>query len=300
MTEVKVLGTACAVTWLTWSVACTHDAGDDRHLRELATPVWQDCASVPTKTPYDVFFQHGDASRRLALAGEVSDVLEHLSRFRQVYLASGKPVEVFPAMYFETTLAVFDLALRSGSPGAPVHLEMVIRFHDAHAFNRQAFERGDEDGVEPHWRPYFRRASAPRPPNADRPDFEETTRVLMNGIDAHVVYDEPRLLRYMRDQERVPPAVLTEEFARVDEVFAEASIRTLGAIRTALKISPDSRHERTFLAGAARVREQRKKALALALSDEALPTTRPQPVLAHNVNSRTFFPADLMARGLCR
>ena len=83
MAEVKDLGAACAVAWLVWSGACARDTGNERRRRALTPPAWLECQSLQTRTPYDAFFQHGDANLKLALAGEVSDVLESLSASRE-------------------------------------------------------------------------------------------------------------------------------------------------------------------------------------------------------------------------
>ena len=113
------------------------------------------CDALEVTTVYDDFLKSGDSEKRIAIAGEVSDILLELSRSRDRFLSGKDPVDLFPALYFHTTIRALDVAMRSRSDKRPYLLIMVKGFYAGYRYNREIYQKTGASRVEKHWRGYY-------------------------------------------------------------------------------------------------------------------------------------------------
>ena len=279
------------------SYGCAAGGNGEQAVPEMPPVEWKDCATVKTKTEFDGYFRHVDSMERLATAGKTSDVLQELSKSRQAFFRNQDPVELYPTLYFHTTSLIFEIALKDESNNGPLLLDMVVTFFDSYKYNRLAFEKGGVKSVEPHWQRFYEMAGRRR---SKSPDLDIAVEILAEGDDAHIVYDTPRFVRTLSNKSSAEIEVLKTEYFRIDDIFYEASKRMLGDLRKAYELPVNAEDERMFLSGGAYVRYLRKRSWELGMGKSDLATKVTIPRFEHNTGSRTFFPKELMDRGLCR
>jgi hypothetical protein len=254
------------------------------------------CSPNRPPTEFDRYFDDTDFAGRLEKAGEVSAILEKLAAEREMFLKTGDYRYIFPILYFHTTNNIFNDAIRSKSPNPHLKLEMVIRFYDAYKSNADLFEKGGAEAVEPHWKNYFRKAE-----KFDRgtKDIDTATEVLLDGIDAHVNYDIPRFVRYFAEKRPEQKQLLKREFEDIDSVFQRAADSAFENILHSLRLEDTEFNRKLYKFGASYIIYARKKAWELGVGKNSLPTDRSQPVFEHNMDSRKFFPPELLKSGIC-
>ncbi|MCB1023276.1 MAG: hypothetical protein KDB79_02730, partial [Acidobacteria bacterium] len=247
------------------------------------------------------FLDHEDFEARLVKAREISAILEELENSRKKFLAAGNFLELFPTVYYYTTKFEFERVVANKTRYPLEKMEMIIRFFDAYKYNREAFEKGGTKAVEPHWKKYYEKAQAANNAVKFEDKYDTATEILLDGIDAHLVYDLPRFVRYFSLNSRKPIAELKEEYDALDEVLSFAAAQTDRDILNSFKISPngESAYE-MFFSGAAYLKNSRKMAWDLGVSRKPLLTKEAQPVLRHNASSTKFLPTALKEKGVCR
>ena len=250
------------------------------------------------------FFDHEDLELRLKKAGEVSGILEKLGSSREKFLETGDFKELFPTLYFHTTKLEFDKVLGNKTQNPIEKLEMIISFFDAYQFNRELFEKGGPGAVEPHWKTYFEKAVAANESGAVGDKYDKMTELMFDGVDAHVVYDLPRFVRYFTSKKPERVAELKQEYNGIDSVFVEAAQNANGDILKALEAlgvkRPGKNGDSMFKSGASYIIVARKNSWDIGVSSQPLLTKGPQPVLKRDSNSRKYFPPDVLKTGICR
>ena len=231
----------------------------------------------------------------LKKAGQVSSVLEELEKYREDFLRTGNLINLFPALYFHTTYGEFKNILLNESEHPIEMLDMIIAFYDAYKMNRELFEKGGVKAVEPHWRNYYKRALKGNKEKSK--SFGLITEILLDGIDAHVIYDLPRAIRFKISGRQTALAEIKAEFDKMDFVFSEASEGINQDIVNGLKASNLLLFlDKTFNLGPVYVIYGRKKAWELAVSEKRLPTKKSQPEYLYNPDSRNYFSKEFLER----
>lgn len=218
-------------------------------------------------------------------------ILDDLSNRRNRFLDTGDYLEVFPALYFNTTVIDLDHILHIDSNKAAFFLDVMLVFYDAFETNRRAYERGGVGAVEPHWRGYYRRASQL---NRKRTASEfDLLMLILDGVDAHLA-DLPRALRFVSVVYRTPLDAFKSEYDSMDSLFSSVVERFYSDIQQALKIrSRIISLEGRFGFGSNYVIYARQKAWEIASKNLPLRTKKPQPVLHHRELNEARFIAVL-------
>ncbi len=262
---------------------------------------WKSCEKQCDPTEALPFFDHEDFELRLKKAGKVSGILERLGESREKFLKAGDFRELFPVIYFHTTNEIFKRVLANKSQNPVEKLELIIGFFDAYQFNRELFEKGGPDSVEPHWKKYFEKAVAANESGAVGDKYDKMTEIMFDGIDAHVVYDLPRFVRYFTSKKPEGVAEIEKEYNGIDSVFVEAAQKANADILEATGVADnDKTGNNIFKSGVSYIIVARKKSWELGIGSEPLLTKKPQPVLKHEPSSRTYFPTDVSKPGICR
>lgn len=229
-----------------------------------------------------------DSGEFLKKAEQVLSILEELGTYREDFLRTGNLIYLFPALYFHTTQAEFKNVLTNESQHPVEMLGMIIAFYDAYKMNLELFKKGGIKSVEPHWKKYYKNALKGNKENSKSTGL--IIEVLLDGIDAHVVYDLPRSIRFILSGSSASRSEIKNEFDKMDAVFAGASeeinrdiIKGLKASKLLLLL------DKTFNLGSNYVIYGRKKAWESAVSEKSLPTRKPQPEYNHISDPRKFF-----------
>lgn len=275
--------------------------GKERNrLNKKMKKIRKDYSRVCVPTRFDAFFNREDFEMRLKSAGQVSDILEELANSRENFLKTGDFIELFPALYFHTTKGIFNDVLADRYVYPTETMDMMLRFYDSYKMNRELFEQGGADAVEPHWKKYYQKAINGNKLTSKSEKFSQTIDVLISAIEAHLV-DLSRLVRYITSNSLVSKSELKVEFDRMDSVFENAAKQaiqdTIKAFAARKSVVPA---DEMFGLGAAYIISARKNSWNSGVSSQPLPTKKPQPVYKHNPNSRRFFPKEFFERGICR
>lgn len=221
----------------------------------------------------------------------VSAILDDLALRRQAFRLKAANVELFPTLYYHATLAEFRHAATLKPDETEMILDLIIVFYDAYAHNRALFESRGAEGVEKHWRRYYRGVSQK---NSLQPG--EFTNLLLDGVDAHLT-DLARALRYTFGRVKLTNAEMKTLYYSLDSAFGPIAKATEEDIQSVRK-DPLMVFESAFGMGNAYVIHARHRAWEEAVAKGDLRAKRPQPVLPHEKRSRTYF--TLTAEAGCR
>lgn len=224
-------------------------------------------------------------------AGRVSGILEELAKHREHFLATGDAVDLFPLPYFHSTKAEFDRAISGESLIPEITLDLIIAFYEAYEMNRMRFDSGGAESVEKHWKRYYRGAVAA---NRSHTKSEAAiAAILLDGVDAHIVYDLPRAIRSIVSTSPKPLAQLKLEYDKMDMLFYDVAERTNRDIVAGRKVAGQvASLDKVFGLSANYVIHSRNLAWELAVSGKRLPTKREQPFFEHDDRSRVYFAVD--------
>lgn len=220
-------------------------------------------------------------------AEQVSGILDELSKSRERFLESGDLIELFPTLYYHTTVAQFREALSQEPQMAGELLDLIIAFYDAYLSNRQRFDSSGAKAAEAHWKAYYQRATEQN--RAKTVDTPTILAILLYGVDAHLT-DLARSIRYSLTRNRVTVEEFRNVYFKLDPIFYPVAAAANNDISAGRKL--DERimgFENTFGLGARYVIMERDKAWKEATASGPLRAAAPQPVLPLKKGSTTFF-----------
>jgi hypothetical protein len=215
-------------------------------------------------------------------AETVSAILDDLALRRQAFRLTAANVDLFPTLYYHATLAEFRHAVTLEPDQAETILDLIIVFYDAYQYNRSLFEHRGVEGVEKHWRRYYRGASQK---SGLQP--VEFTNLLLDGVDAHLT-DLARALRYTFGRMKLSNAAMKTLYYSLDGEFGPIAKATEEDIQSVRK-DPLIVLESTFGMGGTYVIHARHRAWESAVAEGRLRAYGAQPVLPHERRSRTYF-----------
>ena len=162
-------------------------------------------------------------------------IIESLGGYRQKFLRQGNLIDLFPTAYYHTTLSE-TLKIVDNKYHLPIEkINQLIAFYDAYQRNRLYWDSGKKQLVELHWEKHFYEASS----GLSDVNFacSGIASVLESAIEAHVIYDLPRALRYAFDNRRnkgIRPKDLLPEFEATNKIFSSTNQKTKSDIASIL------------------------------------------------------------------
>ncbi len=161
-------------------------------------------------------------------------IVHELQAYRTALATRKQYIDMFPAVYFHVT-AMETNEIRHGKYAEPVwKMAQMIAFYEAYLINRRAWDSNRITDVEPHWELHFREAQSTQ---SSLPalcfGFKAT---LESAIDAHIIYDLPRSIRYTNTNfssvSQTDFAKVKSEFNEVNSVFAHAQGAALSDLKS--------------------------------------------------------------------
>lgn len=258
---------------------------------------WPACSQMATSTDFDKFFEEEYFGERLQLAGRVSGAIEELEDSVSGFTEQGSLVEIFP------TFLKYQMeeSLKTGMSDSVRHnteyLKIVLLAYDAYRVNRDSYDKREPDSVDRQWAEYFRKAEK----FDDEWTPEQGVDVLLDGINAHVLSDLPRAIRFVKLRTELEPKEMETDFKKTDKDFLVAETRlkkdVLGLFENAE--ARDS-VQRLFGNGYEYVKYSRGKAFEMGSGKGPLGVIEEQAQLNHDWKSRKYFPESVRKRGICR
>lgn len=207
----------------------------------------------------------------------VEDIRNKLRDQRDKFVRDGRFVDVFPALYFESTDAmILETRMMNAEP-AQLLSEQIRLFYNAYEANRSAFESEGASAVESHWKAYYREAV--RLEGKKEVTAFEVIGLILDGVDAHLT-DLPRSIRYQLrahpdsvERLKILYFQLDKLFPTVVKNFDADVAATFG--KRGISVPPFS----LFNVGANYVTHARHNAWEAAAGNEKLRAKKPQPRL---------------------
>ncbi len=291
-----ILQSSCAK-----SEVAVETATDEAEVTKIDGQNWPPCAKESTKTPYDAYFENEEFGERLLLAGRVSTVLEELEKSQQRFAKTGDLIELFPLLLFYETKGSFDLGMKPQIVHKIEFMRLLLRRYDAYKTNREMFETGELIAVDRQWRSYFEAAKKAQGAGVGKWTPKDGVDVLLEGVNAYVIYDLSRAIRFVKANSKVETAELQKDFEAASDMYSDAEQLAKADIARHFKSGADIKDvESMFGNGSRYVAFARNKAWEMGVGDGPLGVLTEQPVLIHDGTSRKFFPKELMDRGICR
>jgi hypothetical protein len=180
-------------------------------------------------------------------------------------------------------------------------MQLLIAGYDAYKYNREAYDSGDTQAVDRAWRDYFKAVGAAQSAGRGKWNPQDGVDALGDGINAHLLSDLPRAIRYVVGQSKVKKNDLERDFEASESFFAEAEAKAKEDVIKMLKSDADiAQAKQVFGNGSEFVAFARKKAWEMGVGSGPLGVLAEQPHFEHDSDSRKFFPKELMERGICR
>ncbi|MEZ5305921.1 MAG: DUF5995 family protein [Pyrinomonadaceae bacterium] len=260
---------------------------------------YKSCGSSGQKLPYDAYFKEDEFSRRLALAGEVSSVLEELEKANDRFKKEGDLVEIFPALLYFETKDAFELGLKPEIKHKIEYMSLLLRLYDSYAVNRKAFEDGDMMGIDRQWRDYYKAVSKAQE-ETGKWKANDGVDVLLEGVNAHIIYDLPRAIRSVYKDSKSNRDEMKADFDAGSGIYADAEQALKAEVLLHFPNGEDREYAEKFYGnGSEYVIFTRSKAWEMGIGDGPLGVIEEQPTLKHDSTSRKFFPPALVKRGIC-
>lgn len=220
-------------------------------------------------------------------AEQVSAILDDLSKNRERFLQTGDLTELFPELYYHSTLAQFENAMSLDPPMAEAMLRFMVIYYDSYTNARQAFDLGGAKAVEPHWRRYYSRAVELN--RSKKPSSFEVLAVLLYGIDAHLI-DFARSMRHTLSNSGIKADEFRDAHIKTDKAFFSAAKAINKDVSDVRKL--DGRimtWEGRLGLGARYVIKGRNEAWTEAIGNGPLRAAKPMPVLPRKEGSNIYF-----------
>jgi len=277
------------------------EAGQDNAIAKIEAMEWPPCASVSQKTVYDAFFNHDDFAERLMLAGQVSAILEELDDSRRNFKETGDLVDIFPLVMFYQYRDGLDLAMRPTVTLKKEFLRTIISEYDSYYRNRAAYDEDRIDDLDKQWRLYFDSADAAQEDGIGEWTADAGVNVLLEGVNAYLMYDLPRALRYVTSKNKDNIEPFAKDFEKFSDLYQDAEQLAKKDVLTVLPGGKEKKSaEKLFGNGTEYVSYIRSKSWEMGVGDGPLGVLQEQPVYDHDTSNRKFFPKKLMKRGICR
>lgn len=238
-----------------------------------------------------------ESKRRKELLEKLLGILDELEKANTTFTDKGDFTDIFAAAYYHVTEMEMQNIMNDKFAYPAEKMEMMIDFYDAYRYNREMWDSGQSNNVEPQWLNYFKNAQAFNKTMKDSSVFGpsdgiELMKVIDSGIQAHVGFDLPRAIRnnYQNNvASSVDQQTLTAEFLNSNALFVPAMEAANTDVSAALSRSQIAYPKPAALNLAASfgkssesVIQMRENALKLGTSNENLPTAiRPQPRTNH-------------------
>ena len=125
--------------------------------------------------------------------------------------------------------------------------------------------------------------------------------VLLDGVNAHILYDLPRAIREVVKNSEADTSKLTEDFTAGDAIYPGAEESAKREILKRFNSAADTESvQKLFGNGSEYVKYSRQKAWQIGIGDGPLGLLEEQPHFPHDPSSRKYFPEELLKRGICR
>jgi hypothetical protein len=204
----------------------------DRNLQESNNSwQWQSsgCNLQKLLNKAGILDESPDAKRLKNLYYELLGATEKLNKYRNIFLANESSlIDLFPTAYYNTTIEELR-RIQNGDFRHPIEkLEQMQAFFDAYIINRENWDNGLKNQVEPHWAEHFKIAEEINK-NKLKPYPIKVQTVLNSGIDAHVGNDLARAIRYAvenRSNKIILTADLKREFNDTKSTLLASGRRT--------------------------------------------------------------------------
>ena len=258
---------------------------------------WPECSEESEKTDYDEYFLDEEFGKRLQLAGRLSGAIEELEDSAESFEEEQLLIDIFPYLLKLRLIENLRTGMSKGVKNKTTYLSAMLATYDAYSVNRDAFDRKEPDSVDRQWVEYFRQAEK----LGDEWTPEEGVDVLLSGINAHILSDMPRALRYVKLKSKLGREEFEPDFRLIDKDFlaAEAKLK-----KTVLGFFPTGKEnesaQKFFGNGYEYVKFSHQKAFEMGFGDGFLGVIEEQPVLNHDWKSTKYFPEKLRKRGVCR
>ena len=191
---------------------------------------------LKTKNKDDIYAQ-AKKEHYLELLGIVLE----LAQYRQAFIQNGNFVNLFPTAYFHTTAMEMTHIVANDRYDYPVEkMKQMIAFYEAYKYNRMLFDVGQINNIEAHWKQHFVKS------NKDLQYFEKImeiddmggvaqivyqfTSTLCSSIDAHVITDLPRAIKFAYDNRQnrnILSDKLYNDFSKTDDIFDNTQLKTI-------------------------------------------------------------------------
>jgi len=153
-------------------------------------------------------------------------IIQELDNYRQSFLLSLEPIDLFPTAYYHTTVSEYHCIIQNEFHYPLAKIEQLIAFYEAYKVNRENWESGNIASVELHWKKHFTNVSSL---NTEGKFCLEVGCILTTGIWAHVKFDLPRAIRHTIDS-NLDMNLLREDFKKTDGIFNTTALLTVGEI----------------------------------------------------------------------
>ncbi|MCB2092738.1 MAG: hypothetical protein KDF58_14925, partial [Alphaproteobacteria bacterium] len=150
-------------------------------------------------------------------------VLHELWDYRQKYRTAGHFMDIFPSVYYHITSLEMD-KIRLGAYQHPTwKMSQMLAFYEAYSVNRRNWDTNNKGAVEPHWVNHFTVANEQY--NGVNWLCTGIQQTLNTAINAHVIYDLPRSIRFAFNNKTNPNLTESDikpEFMAVNASFSSA------------------------------------------------------------------------------
>ena len=179
-----------------------------------------------------------DRAKAQQLAYQLMGALSELGAYRGKYLKDGDFIDLFPTMYYDTTLADMSRIADNAYQYPIEHMQQMLDFFDAYKYNRTSWDTNHT--AEPWWATHFQEAETDQAKSYRTPI--QLYEVLSTAIDAHVNHDLGRALRDSYDNRydtSATPDELHPDFLVTDNTFGEDAAQKYNDLYAAAENSND-------------------------------------------------------------
>ena len=258
---------------------------------------WPTCAAQSQKTDFDEYFVDEEFGARLQLAGRVSGAIEELEESADSFKEDRMLIDIFPYLLKLRLTENLKTGMSKAVKNKPAYLRVMLATYDAYSVNRDAFDRKEPDSVDRQWVEYFK--SAEKLGSEWTPD--EGVNVLLSGINAHVLSDMPRALRYVKLKSKLESEEFEPDFRMIDKDFLAAEEELKKTVLGLFPTGEDNESaQKLYGNGYEYVKFAHEKAFKMGIGEGFLGVIEEQPHLNHDWKSTKYFPKALRERGVCR
>ena len=138
------------------------------------------------------------------------------------FVATGDLIEIFPLVFFYQTRESLDLAMRPTIIHKKEYLQLLLSQYDAYYHNRNQYDEGNTEALDRQWRVYFDAADRAQQFEKGNWSATEGVDVLLEGLNAHLMYDLPRAIRYVTSKSEANKRELAKDFNSAKDLYADA------------------------------------------------------------------------------